>query len=143
MGRHPIRVASAACGLAIAVTAAVSPAWAEHQLALSFNPQPARYSEIFFANLADVPRRLTPGAARKIPFVIVNREGRAVTYAYSVVVAVAGTRDVVERGQVTVRDNEKAVLIARVVPRLANAFYSVTIKLDKTTEFIEFHGWTT
>ncbi len=140
--RHPFRVASAACVLAAAGYAAAAPAWTRHQLALSFNPSPAQYSEIFFSNLASVHSHLVAGVPAQIPFSIVNREGRTVTYTYSVIVTAPGIHHLAEQHHVIIGNNEKASLIASFEPKKPDTLYAVRILLSKPIEFIEFHGRT-
>lgn len=140
--RHPFRLATAICLLACAGYAAAEPAWARHQIAISLTPQPTRYSEIFFSNLAAVPSRLVPGVTTKVPFAIINREGRTVRYTYSVVVTAPRVSSVAETGQVVIGNNEKADLIATFRPEEANALYDVRIRLARPHEAIEFHGQT-
>src|SRR5579862_9703490 len=110
--RHPFRVATAACVLAVAGFAVAQPTWVRHQLALSFNPQPAQYSEIFFENPAAVPGHLVAGVPANVPFAIVNREGHTVRFTYTVVVTAPGIHHQAEEHQVVIANNEKAVLIA-------------------------------
>jgi hypothetical protein len=140
--RHPIRVACALGLFAAAGLASADPAWAKHQIDLSFVPSPARYSEIFFSNLAAVPSHLTAGVRVNVPFAIVNREGRTVTYTYSVVVTAPGFRNVPETRQVVIGNNQKAELIATFEPTRAKTLYEVRINLAKPIEFIEFRGLT-
>ena len=140
--RHPFRVITAACVFAVAGFAVAQPAWIRHQLALSFNPQPAQYSEIFFSDPAGVPGHLVAGVPAHVPFAIVNREGHAVTFTYSVVVTAPGIHHLAEQHQVVIGNNEKAVLIASFEPKKPDALYAVRILLAKPVEFIEFHGRT-
>ncbi len=140
--RHPFRVATATCVVMVAGFAAAEPAWTKHQLALSFNPQPALYSEIFFSNPAAVPGHLVAGVPANVPFAIVNREGHTVTFTYSVVVTAPGIRQVAEQHQVVIGNNEKAVLIATFEPKKPDVLYAIRILLAKPAEFIEFHGRT-
>ena len=139
---HPFRVASAACVLAAAGYAAAAPAWTRHQLALSFNPQPAQYSEIFFSNLGAIHAHLKANVPVQLPFAIVNREGRTVTYTYSVVVTAPGIHRLAEQHHVVIGNNEKASLFASFEPKKPNTLYAVRIRLSRPAEFIEFHGRT-
>lgn len=142
LSRHPFRVATAACMLAVAAFAVARPAWVGHQLALSFNPRPAHYSEIFFPNPAAVPGHLAVGVPTHVPFAIVNREGHTVKFTYSVVVTAPGIHHLAEQHQVVIGNNEKAVLIASFELKEPDALYAVRILLAKPVEFIEFHGRT-
>jgi uncharacterized protein YfaS (alpha-2-macroglobulin family) len=129
--------------LAAGSYAAAVPGWTSHQMALSFGPQPAHYSELFFADISALPARLSPGAENTVPFTIVNREGGTHQYTYVVTLAGPAGAVVAEQGQVTVKNNGKADLTARFKPGVHKSAYTVSIKIDNPSDHIEFHGRTT
>lgn len=140
---HPFRVACALCVLAAGGYAAAEPGWTSRQLALSFGPRPTSYSELFFGNISGLPVHVRAGVDRAVPFVIVNREGRTIRYSYVVSLNGPGGQVLAEHGHVWLKDNAKADLLARFRPQVTDAPYTVTIKIGKPFDVIQFHGRTT
>lgn len=141
--RHPFRLATALCVAGIASVAAIVPSWTVQQIELSLGPRPPHFSELFFTNLAGLPRRIPPGQHASVPFAIVNREGRAFRYSYTVsVTEPTGHLLVTEQKQVTLQNNQKATWFAPFSVGGKQARYTVMIKIARPLEYIEFHGET-
>jgi hypothetical protein len=141
--RHPIRLASTLVVLGLAASAAAVPSWTARQIALSFNPKTSYYSELFFTNIGLLPVHATPGTHGSVHFSIVNREGHTLRYSYLVAVTIPGLPTRTELGHVTVKDNQKADVIAPFEVTAAHTTYTVTIRLNQPFDAIEFHGRTT
>ncbi len=141
--RHPIRLAATLVAAGLAASAAAVPSWTARQIGLSFNPKTSYYSEMFFTNIGLLPVHATPGTQGSVHFSIVNREGRTLRYSYLVAVTASGLPSRTELGYVTVKDNQKADVIAPFEVAAANTAYTVTIRINQPFDVIEFHGRTT
>lgn len=141
--RHPFRLASAIVIAAAGGYAAANPAWTSRQADLSLGSVPSRYSELFFTSITSLPVHSLPGVAHTVAFTIVNREGHPVRYRYVVTLDTAAGTQVVRRSHVVVPNNQKVDLTAQFAPRGSNALYTITVKINKRRDSIEFHGHTT
>lgn len=141
--RHPIRLVSTLVVLGLAAAAAAFPGWTARQIALSFNPRPSYYSELFFTKIGQLPAHATPGTPGKVHFSIVNREGRTLRYSYLVAVTVPGSPSHTELGHVTLKNNQKAEVVAPFEVAGTHTGYTVTVRINEPFDVIEFHGRTT
>ena len=74
--------------------------------ALDLIPKPERLTELYFNNAANLPSSATSNQAISLAFVIHNLETTDYQYIYEVSVNVNGTRDIVDRGKVLVKNNQ-------------------------------------
>ena len=123
--------------IAIAVATFMSP-WVRHEWTLSLKRQPTLYTQLGFANAANLPTTGVRGKSVPVSFIITNDEGRQVSYQY-VVASGSGAK-------LTTLSSATRVLAAgaswgvgiAVVPKCAAASCRVQISLPEQHESIDF-----
>ena len=113
-----------------------------HQVAISFIPQPERYTELYFAG--DGPTEAIMGRDRvvvNVPFTVANHEGAAKRYPYAVrVVSSAGALLARVEGSVEVLDgNMLTTNVAAEIPS-TETWTVIEVELKSRSERIRFLG---
>lgn len=129
--------------LAVIVMGATAMAFSSEvrrQVAISFVPQPEKYTELFFSG--DGPREVSPGPGRfvvNVPFTVANHEGQAITYPYAVEVS-SNTDALLARIEGSVDVPEAHMLPTTVAVDLpaAGAWSAIEVDLEGHSEHIRF-----
>jgi hypothetical protein len=135
--------AGAAIFIALAgILAIVFPTQFKHQFAISVTRQPTPYTQLFFANSTTLPRELSLNRPNDVKFTVVNNEGRAATYHYTVTMAVGNQAKIAGQGSFALGDNQSITQTAVIKPSSRRSQYLVKITLDGTGSFIQFYAST-
>ena len=107
--------------------------------ALDLVPKPERLTELYFNDSANLPAAVKENQVIKFAFVIHNLEGTDYQYAYQVSVMVNGTRHIVDRGKVVVKNNHYYVKNERVKLLNSPGSQDVLVELLNKQQSIDFY----
>ena len=138
---RPVAVA-AALAVAFAAAWSLSPGF-RREVLLSVTRQPTPFVELYFADDPPEKGQRTAGELVPVDFVIVNHDGRDVTYHWDVTVSDGLTSVVRDRGATVVPDGQTVPVRARVVLPEAHRTYAVIVALDAGAQTIHRRETTT
>jgi uncharacterized membrane protein len=82
--RGTLGAAAAAFVIGTAVVAVATSPDVRHALVLATSRQPEPFTQLYFTGGEPPGHTYTPGVVQRVPFTIVNHEGRAVEYSYAI-----------------------------------------------------------
>ena len=104
----------------------------------SVSRQPARFTELYFADPGRLPRHLRTSRTNEFRFVIANHERRPERYVFEVTVRSGYGTDEIARDTVGVDAAGASLLLVRFRPRMRDTAYRVTVRLRGRPERIDF-----
>lgn len=114
----------------------------KRQFDISVTRQPTPYTQLFFASSTTLPKELQVNRANSVKFTVVNNEGHAATYHYTVTMTVKQDQKIAGQGSFTLGDNQSTTQTAVVKPTSRKSQYLIKIALDGTNNFIQFYAST-
>lgn len=114
----------------------------KHQLDISVFRQPTPYTQLFFSDATTLPKKLEVGHPNKFSFTVINDQGHAATYRYTVTITGAKLQKVASQGSFTLRDSQSITRTVTVVPTVKKTQYLIKVALSGTVDFIQFYGKT-
>jgi hypothetical protein len=105
---------------------------------LNLIPQPEKLTELYFDNNAHLPGSATSNQEIRFAFVIHNLEATDYQYAYVVSVNTSGTRYIVDRGTVLVKNNQYYVKNEKFHLMQSIGRQNVIVELTNKQQSIDF-----
>jgi hypothetical protein len=126
----------------VAGVAVIFPEQFKHQIEISIVRQPTPYTQLFFSNPTSLPTTLDVTRSTYFEFTVVNDQGHAMLYRYSVKLAYARRSTLVAKGSLWVGNNQSIKRAITIDPRVHKARYLITVELSNVGQSIHFYGET-
>ena len=117
----------------------VNKAFIHNQLiTLNLLPKPEKLTELYFNDSANLPSSATGNQAIQFSFVIHNLETTDYQYSYAISVNANGTRDIVDSGNILVKNDQYYVKYEKVNLMHASGRQNVVVELTNKRQSIDF-----
>ena len=125
-----VRRSFAAALFALACVAAFDKsAWFHRQVLLSFTERTQHFTQLYFPDYAKVAKTIPAGLPDRIPFEVVNDEGRPETYGVQISVSPATNGPTPSKESISVAAGQSAIGWAQFTPETPGRTYVVLIRL--------------
>jgi hypothetical protein len=111
-----------------------------HAFKLATTHQPERFTELYFADPARLPKHLLPDESADVSFVIGNHQAQSTDYRYQVDFIKDGQTVASRTGEVTVDDSQTAVQTITIPPQPEEGSLLMLIRLPDQNQTIHLRS---